>query len=76
MEPTTKEYTNGEATIVWQVHKCIHSANCVKNNPAVFQPKEKPWIKTDVSTTDKIIETIHKCPSGALTYYRNHEKSS
>ncbi len=38
----TKEYTNGEVTIVWQSGKCIHSANCVKNNPDVFKPKEKP----------------------------------
>ncbi len=36
----TKEYTNGEVTIVWQSGKCIHSANCVKNNPDVFHPKE------------------------------------
>lgn len=67
----TKEYTNGEVTVVWQSGKCIHSGNCVRNNPAVFQPKEKPWIKIDASTTDKIIETVNKCPSGALTFYLN-----
>ncbi|WP_394350908.1 (4Fe-4S)-binding protein [Flavobacterium phycosphaerae] len=44
----TKEYTNGEVTIVWQSGKCIHSANCVKNNPDVFKPKEKPWITPKV----------------------------
>ncbi|WP_396170574.1 (4Fe-4S)-binding protein [Flavobacterium sp.] len=66
-----KEYTNGEVTVVWQSGKCIHSANCVRNNPAVFQPKEKPWIKIDGSSTDKIIETVQKCPSGALTFYKN-----
>jgi uncharacterized Fe-S cluster protein YjdI len=70
----TKEYTNGEVTIVWQSGKCIHSANCVKNNPDVFKPKEKPWITPEGSTTEKIIETINKCPSGALTYYLNQEK--
>ncbi len=37
-----KEYTNGEVTVVWQSEKCIHSGNCVRNNPAVFRPKEKP----------------------------------
>ncbi len=37
-----KEYANGEVTMVWQSGKCIHSGNCVKNNPDVFQPKEKP----------------------------------
>ena len=67
----TKEYTNGEVTIVWQSGKCIHSANCVRNNPEVFKPKEKPWIVAENSTTEKIIETIKKCPSGALTYYLN-----
>ena len=67
----TKEYTNGEVTIVWQSAKCIHSANCVRNNPDVFRPKEKPWIIAEASTTEKIIDTINKCPSGALTYFLN-----
>ena len=67
----TKEYSNGEVTIVWKNALCIHSANCVKNNPDVFHPKEKPWILPENSTTNKIIETINKCPSGALTYYKN-----
>ena len=67
----TKEYTNGEVTIMWQSGKCIHSANCVRNNPKVFKPKEKPWIVAENSTTKKIIETIKKCPSGALTYNLN-----
>lgn len=66
-----KEYTNGEVTIVWQAEKCIHSANCVKNNPDVFHPKEKPWIVPENSISEKIIETVNKCPSGALTFYKN-----
>jgi uncharacterized Fe-S cluster protein YjdI len=67
----TKEYSNGEITIVWQSAKCIHSANCVKNNPAVFHPKETPWITPNASTTVAIIETVGKCPSGALSFYVN-----
>lgn len=66
-----KEYSNGEVTIVWQSGKCIHSANCVNNNPDVFQPKEKPWIIPENSTSEKIMETINKCPSGALTFYKS-----
>ena len=75
MDPNNlkKEYTNGEVTIVWQSGKCAHSGICVKNNPDVFKPKEQPWIVTDNSTTEKIIETVNKCPSGALTYYLNKE---
>lgn len=70
----TKEYTNGEVTIVWQSGKCIHAAQCVKNNPDVFRPKEKPWITADQSTSEKIIQTVQKCPSGALTFYINAQK--
>ncbi|MEL1239455.1 (4Fe-4S)-binding protein [Flavobacterium flavipallidum] len=69
----TKEYSNGEVTIVWQSAKCIHSANCVRNNPDVFRPKEQPWIHPETSTTEKIIETVNKCPSGALTYFLNKQ---
>ena len=65
----TKEYTNGEITIIWQSAKCIHSGNCPKNNPEVFHPKEQPWIKLEASTSEKIMETIDKCPSGALSYF-------
>lgn len=70
-ENIKKEYTNGEVTVVWQSGKCIHSGNCVRNNPDVFQPREKPWIKIDGSSTEKIIDTVKKCLSGALTYYEN-----
>lgn len=66
-----KEYTNGDVTVIWKSGKCIHSGICVRNNPQVFQPKEKPWIKIDGSGTAQIIETVKKCPSGALTYYLN-----
>lgn len=67
----TKKYTNDEITIVWQSAKCIHSGNCVRNNPDVFQPVAQPWIKPEASSTEKIIETVNKCPSGALTYFLN-----
>ncbi len=66
-----KEYTNGEVTIVQKSEKCNNSSNCVKNKPYVFKPKEQPWITPNNSTTEKIIETVNKCPSGALTYYLN-----
>ena len=62
-----KEYSNGEVTVLWDASKCIHSANCVKNLPEVFKPKEKPWVQMENSTSDNIISTVNKCPSGALS---------
>jgi uncharacterized Fe-S cluster protein YjdI len=62
-----KEYSNGEVTIVWQSSKCIHSANCVKHLSNVFQPQQQPWIKPENATSKEIIDTVSKCPSGALS---------
>ncbi|MHB1278743.1 MAG: (4Fe-4S)-binding protein [Bacteroidia bacterium] len=63
----TKEYTNGKITVVWQSGKCIHSGNCVRNLGAVFQPKERPWIKVGNASSEEIIIAVGKCPSGALS---------
>lgn len=63
----TKEYSNGEVTIVWQAAKCTHSGNCVKNLPQVFKPREQPWIRPENASTEQIVSTVKKCPSGALS---------
>ena len=63
----TKEYSNGENTVVWQSGKCIHSTNCVNHLSTVFQPQSKPWIKVDNATSSEIVDTVAKCPSGALS---------
>ena len=54
-------------TIIWQSGLCIHSGNCVKNLSAVFKPKDHPWIQPENASTQEIIETVKKCPSGALS---------
>lgn len=69
----TKEYTNGELTIVWKPTVCKHSAVCVKTLPKVYSPKEKPWLKIENATTEELKSQIEKCPSGALSYYMNNE---
>lgn len=72
MEETVKEYTNGEVTIVWKPNLCIHSTICWTGLPQVFKPDEKPWIKPDNASTQKIVGQVRKCPSGALSYYMNN----
>ncbi|MCB0448025.1 MAG: (4Fe-4S)-binding protein [Gelidibacter sp.] len=69
----SKEYSNGEVTIVWKPDLCIHSGICVKGLGDVFKPKEKPWIKIDAAGTQDLINQVKACPSGALGYYMNGE---
>ncbi len=70
----TKAYTNKEVTIVWEADKCIHSGICVKGLPNVFRPKVRPWIRIDAASTEALVNQVKQCPSGALSYYMNHEE--
>jgi uncharacterized Fe-S cluster protein YjdI len=71
-----KKYTNGDLTIIWKPDVCIHSAICFKGLPQVFNPKERPWVKAMEAGPDEIVAQIKKCPSGALSYELNTNKTS
>lgn len=71
MSEAAKEYSNGEITIHWDATKCTHSGRCVAGLPAVFNPKERPWIKPLNATTDELTRQVDRCPSGALTWTKN-----
>ncbi len=74
MNDITKKYSNGEVTIIWKPNLCIHSAICFNGLSSVFDPRKRPWITPEGSTTEEIIEQVKKCPSGALSYYKNSEE--
>ncbi len=76
MKDITKKYSNGEVTIVWQPQKCIHSTVCFRGLPDVFDPRKRPWITPETSTTERIIEQVKKCPSGALSIAELAENSN
>lgn len=77
MKEVIKEYSNGEVTIVWKPDLCIHSRVCwhkARGLPEVFDPTQRPWIKPEGAPTERIIDQVSKCPSGALTCYMNGEE--
>lgn len=47
---------------------CAHAGRCTDGLAAVFHLNEEPWIHPDSASSKEIIETIKKCPSGALSY--------
>lgn len=67
-----KEYSNGEITIVWQPSLCSHSAMCFRNLPEVFDPRKRPWITPEGTDNERVIKQVEQCPSGALSYRKNH----
>lgn len=68
------EYSNGELTIVWQPELCRHSGICVHTLPAVYNPKERPWVKIENATNEQLMAQIKMCPSEALSYRMEHKE--
>jgi CDGSH-type Zn-finger protein len=63
-----RDYPGKEITIHDNRKICSHAAECVNNLPSVFKLGSRPWINADGSGLQDIINTIRKCPSGALSY--------
>jgi CDGSH-type Zn-finger protein len=47
---------------------CSHARHCTEGLAAVFKYGSQPWIDPDGAAIDAIIDTIRRCPSGALSY--------
>lgn len=62
------EYKGTHITIHDDRGICSHAGFCTDGLPRVFRMREEPWIDPDAEDAKKIIETIEKCPSGALSY--------
>lgn len=67
----TRDYPTAGLTVHWDSDVCIHSGICASTLPAVFRPRERPWIEADAASADEIAATIDRCPSGALRYTRD-----
>lgn len=61
-------YEGKEVTIHDDRGICSHAGYCTEGLPSVFRMGKDPWIDPNGASKDKIIETIKKCPSGALSY--------
>ncbi|MCG8595115.1 MAG: CDGSH iron-sulfur domain-containing protein [Kiloniellales bacterium] len=61
-------YEGGEVTILDNRGICSHAGYCTSGLPAVWRMGVEPWIDPDGAGKAEIVETLRKCPSGALSY--------
>jgi uncharacterized Fe-S cluster protein YjdI len=63
-----KEYSNDQITVHWFPELCAHPGICLRLLPEVFNLNKRPWVNVEGAPPEEIIQTIDKCPSGALRY--------
>ena len=66
-----KDYTAESIVIHWDSDLCIHSANCIRALPAVFDTAARPWIQPGDTPANDLAAAVDQCPSRALTYTRS-----
>jgi len=63
-----KTYTGKNIAIHDNRALCAHAGFCTDSLSAVWRMHQSPWIDSDAADATAIIDTIRKCPSGALSY--------
>lgn len=67
----TREYRSERISVLWFAERCIHSGECIRAQPRVFDPRRRPWVKIDAADADAVAEAVLRCPTGALHYVRH-----
>ena len=62
------KYRGKEIEVTFDAKRCIHSAECVRGLPLVFDTSRTPWVLPDAAESDKVAEIVRRCPTGALHY--------
>jgi CDGSH-type Zn-finger protein len=61
-------YAGKRITIFDNRALCAHAGLCTDGLKSVFLYGKEPWIDADGASVQEIIDTVRKCPSGALSY--------
>jgi CDGSH-type Zn-finger protein/uncharacterized Fe-S cluster protein YjdI len=73
MEQDIHEYSNEKITVSYDVNRCIHARECVRNLPSVFDPDRRPWIDPNNADINELTDVIMQCPTGALQFDRTDD---
>jgi len=61
-------YETPGITVTFDPNICIHSGNCVRGLPAVFDVSRQHWVRPELATPEQVAAQVARCPSRALQY--------
>ena len=68
MEKRSQTWEGAEIVVTFDPNVCIHSGDCVRGLPAVFDVRLRRWIQPDNAPAEQVAEQVRRCPSGALQF--------
>ena len=63
-------YRGKNIVVRYDLARCIHSAECLRALPEVFDTRMRPWVRPDQAPADAVAAAVRRCPSGALHFER------
>lgn len=70
MTGQVRVYRGDAIAVSWNPERCIHTANCIRALPGVFDPRARPWIQLEGAVPEAIAGAVLRCPTGALHFER------
>ena len=70
MTKRLQKYETPEITVTFDPNVCTHSGKCVRGLPAVFDVRERRWVRPENAPAADVAAQVDRCPSGALQYQR------
>ncbi len=65
-----KTYRGERIEVSFDLARCIHIGECLRELPEVFELERRPWILPDAAEPDEVAGAVLHCPSGALQFRR------
>ena len=70
-EKRLQTYATDQVTVTFDPNVCRHTGICLRGLPAVFDVREKRWIRPERASADEVVGQVARCPSGALQATRH-----
>jgi uncharacterized Fe-S cluster protein YjdI len=71
MTSRRKPYRGPNIVVTFEPRRCLHTAECLRALPEVFDNRRTPWIDATAAAPDRIAEAVQRCPTGALRFERS-----
>ena len=69
-EKRLQVYETPGVTVTFDPNICQHTGFCLRGLPAVFDIREKRWVRPERASPAEVIAQVARCPSGALQIRR------